>query len=99
KVVESCMDRRPPPAKDARFRAARELPGTSEHLPALAAGENSKLFPVLGNSAAGDLDVLITQELDDLLIRVRALGVLARDDLLDLQLHRLGGQIVAVGAG
>src|SRR3954447_11687429 len=99
KVVDSCILRGPPCAKDARFRAARELPGTLENLPALAAGQNSKLFPVLGNGATSDLDVLIAEQLHDLLIRVWVPRILTRDDLLDLQLHGLGRQIVAVGAG
>src|SRR5262245_59701509 len=82
-----------------RFGTLSGFRARSEDLTALAAGEDAQLLAVLGDGAAGDLDVLVPQELHDLLIRVGVLRALGGDDLLDLELDRLGGQVVAVGAG
>src|SRR5262249_37485750 len=70
----------------------------SEDLAAFAARQDPKLLAILRNGSTRDFDVLISQELDDALVGVRMLGVLLRDDLANLQLHRLRREIVAVGA-
>src|SRR5574338_1116133 len=69
-----------------------------EDLLALAARQDAELLAVLGDGAARDVDAALLEQLDDLLVRVRALGVLARDQLLDLRLHRLRREVLAVRA-
>src|SRR5450432_3632715 len=65
---------------------------------ALGARQDAELLAVLGHRPAGDLDVLVLEQLDDALIRMRALRALGADDLLDLELDGLRCQIVAIGA-
>jgi hypothetical protein len=55
-----------------------------EDLPALAAGKYLQLFAVLGDRATRNFDVLAAKEFHDFLVRMRALDVLASNDLLDL---------------
>src|SRR5688572_25517089 len=70
----------------------------SEHLFALARRQDAQLLAVLGHGAAGDIDAGLLQQLHDLLIAVGPLDVLAVDQLLDLRLHGLRGEVVAVGS-
>src|SRR5262245_22433372 len=70
----------------------------SEDLPAFRRRKNAKLLTVLGHRPTGDFDILVLQQLDDPLIRVRILRTLRADDLLDLELDCLGSQILPVGA-
>ena len=56
------------------------------------------MLTVLGHRPAGYFDILVLEQLDDPLIGVRILRTLRADDLLDLELDRLGRQILAVGA-
>src|SRR5262245_60913967 len=69
----------------------------SEHLLALARRQDAELLAVLRDGAARDIDAGLLEQLDDLLVAVRTLDVLAVDQLLDLRLDRLRGQVVAVG--
>src|SRR4029077_4262945 len=69
-----------------------------ENLPAFRRRKDAKLLTVLGHRPTGDFDVLILEQLDDPLIRVRILRTLRANDLFDLELDRLGRQILAVGA-
>src|SRR5450432_257818 len=57
-----------------------------KNLLALRARQDAELLAVLGHRAPRDVDVLVPQELHDLLIRMRVLGVLGGDDRLDLVL-------------
>src|SRR6185312_12252435 len=100
-VVESCIGRSsiaaPSTAFSRRATGIRTTAAALEDLAALRAGEDAQLLAVFGYGAARDLDVLVVEELDDALIGVRVLRALRQDDLLDLQLDRLGGQVVSVG--
>src|SRR4051812_26855766 len=70
----------------------------SEHVLALARGQDAELLAVLRDCPASDIDPGLLEELHDLLIAVRPLDVFAVDELLDLRLHGLRGQIVPVGS-
>src|SRR5258708_29390903 len=77
----------------------RRRPRLEEAL-ALAGRQDAEHLPVFGDGPSRDVDVLRTKDLDDLLIAVRLVPGLCRDDLLDLVLDRLAGHVVAaVGAG
>src|SRR5688500_15401580 len=65
---------------------------------ALRRRQDAHLLAVLGHGAAGDVDAALLEQLDDLLVGVRPLGVLGVDQLLDLRLDRLRRQVLAVGA-
>src|SRR5262245_26613258 len=69
-----------------------------EHLLALARAQDAALLAILRDCTACDVDAALLEQLDDLLIRVRALRVLARHQLLDLRLHRLRCEVLAVRA-
>src|SRR5690606_29025532 len=68
--------------------------GLLEHLLALAARQDAELLAVLRDGAAGDVDAALLEQLDDLLVRMRALGILAGDQLLDLGLDRLRCEVL-----
>src|SRR3989449_1344368 len=71
----------------------------SEKPLALAGRQDSEHLPVLCDGASRDVDVLRAEDLDDLLIAVGLVAGLAGDDLPDLVLDRLAGDVVtAVGA-
>src|SRR6185503_9384909 len=69
-----------------------------EDLLALAARQDAELLAVLRDGAARDIDAALLEQLDDLLVRVRTLWIFARDQLLDLRLHRLRREVLAVRA-
>jgi hypothetical protein len=69
-----------------------------EDLPALAAGKYLQLLAVLGDRATRDFDVLAAKKFHNFLVRMRALDVLASNDLLDLQFDRLRRQIITLAA-
>src|SRR5260221_3835184 len=56
------------------------FPSRSENLAALARRQDAELLAVLRDRAPRDLDVLVAQQLDDLLVRVRVLRALRADD-------------------
>src|SRR3989475_6827434 len=71
----------------------------SEKPLALAGRQDSEHLPVFCDGASRDVDVLRAEDLDDLLIAVGLVAGLAGDDLPDLVLDRLAGDVVtAVGA-
>src|ERR1035441_424771 len=93
KVVESCIE------LASRGRCEYGAGKGLEYFFALTAGLNSQLLAVFRHGPTRDLDVLFGKQLDDSLVGVRMLGIFVGHDLLDLQLDRLGGQIVAIAAG
>src|SRR5207302_1964113 len=85
---------RRPPVPPSRAAGSRLL----EEPFALARGKDSQHFAILGDGPARDVHVLRAQDLHDLLVAVGLVPGLAGDDLLDLVLHRLGGDVVATRA-
>src|SRR2546428_2963622 len=81
-------------------RASPPVAGAwSEEPLALAGWQDSDPSPVFRTRASRDVDVLRAEDLDDPLIAVRLVARLAGDDLADLVLDRLAGDVVAaVGA-
>src|ERR1700730_14942514 len=62
---------------------------------ALAAGQDAQHLPVFGDRAPRDVNVLRTENLDDLLVGERLVCGLLGDDLPDLVLYRLAGNVLA----
>ena len=69
-----------------------------EQFAPLRAGEHVELLSVLGDGPAGDVDPLLLEESDQLLVAVGLAGILGVDELLDLLLDRLGGQLLTIVA-
>ena len=59
--------------------------------------QDAHQLAVLRHRPAGDVDVLLAEELGDLLVAERLARVLLADDLADLFLHALGRDLFAVG--
>src|SRR5438309_10750955 len=72
--------------------------GRLEEPLALAARQDAEHLPVFGDGPTGDVDVLRTEDLDDLLVAVRLVARLRGNDLLDLVLHRLAGDVLPAHA-
>src|SRR5690242_11016541 len=58
-------------------------------------GQDAELVAVLGDRAAGDLDALPLEQLDDLLIGQRILRRLIVHELLNLRLDRSGARVLS----
>src|SRR5436190_16955024 len=79
--------------------AARDL-WLLEKALSFARRQDSEHLPVFRDGAPRDVDVLRAEDFDDLLVAVRLVPWLRGDDLADLVLHRLAGDVVAaVGSG
>jgi hypothetical protein len=74
-----------PPPDQTRFR--------------IRAGRIAELVPVLGHGAAGDLDSVRLEQLHDLLVGERLLGVLLLHQRPDLVLHAPGRDVLAGNGG
>src|SRR3989337_914921 len=97
------MGAAPVPLKEAKLGIARSgglaknSEGESEVLLALRRGQDPQHLSVLRHGATRDLDVLALEDLDDPLVRMRALGILRRHDLPDMVLDGLACDLVAPG--
>src|SRR5688572_6104783 len=68
-------------------------------LPPLPRRRDVEDLAVLGHGAAGEVDALVLQLLDDLVVVQRVVLVLVVDDRLELLLHRVPAHLLAFGAG